>query len=121
MPPWRTLVWFKFTEMVLQCRPKSLWRTFLHPDPALRHAMHWYSRMGRRVWPREIADFLRDDRLHEARLWQLFGARFSPGGLSPDGGSVSASCPMINLALLILNDGHIRSRAAVASKPTRGK
>jgi hypothetical protein len=65
MPPWRTLAWFKFTEMVLQCRPKSLWRTFLQPDPALRHAMRWYSRMGRRVWPREIADFQRDDRLHD--------------------------------------------------------
>jgi anaerobic magnesium-protoporphyrin IX monomethyl ester cyclase len=63
MPAWRTLVWFKFTEMVLQCRPKALWRTFLHPDPGLRHAMRWYSRMGRRVWPSEIAGFLWEARL----------------------------------------------------------
>src|SRR5215470_15277424 len=54
MPPWRTLIWFKVTEMILQGRPKALWRTFLQPDPALRHAMCWYSRMGRRVWPHEI-------------------------------------------------------------------
>ena len=75
MAPWRTLVWFKFTEMVLQCRPKSLWRTFFHPDPALRHAMLWYSRMGRRVWPHEIADFLRDDRLrHGPTLAAFWGA-----------------------------------------------
>jgi len=39
MPPWRALVWFKFIEMVLQTRPKALYRTFLHPDRGLRHAM----------------------------------------------------------------------------------
>jgi anaerobic magnesium-protoporphyrin IX monomethyl ester cyclase len=60
MPPWRTLLWFKFTEMVLQTRPKALYRTFLHRDPGLRHAMRWYSQMGRRVWPHEILEFLRD-------------------------------------------------------------
>ncbi len=60
MPPWRTLVWFKFIEMVLQTRPKALYRTFLHPDRGLRHAMRWYSQMGRRVWPHEILEFLRD-------------------------------------------------------------
>jgi anaerobic magnesium-protoporphyrin IX monomethyl ester cyclase len=60
MPPWRTFLWFKFTEMVLQTRPKALYRTFLHPDPGLRHAMRWYSQMGRRVWPHEIFAFLRD-------------------------------------------------------------
>lgn len=60
IPPWRMLLWVKFIEMVLQCRPKALYRTFLHPDRGLRHAMRWYSRMGRRVWPYEIVSFLRD-------------------------------------------------------------
>jgi anaerobic magnesium-protoporphyrin IX monomethyl ester cyclase len=60
MPPWRVLLWFKFTEMALQCRPKALYRTFLQPDRGLRHAMRWYSQMGRRVWPYEIFHFLRD-------------------------------------------------------------
>ncbi|HVI29964.1 magnesium-protoporphyrin IX monomethyl ester anaerobic oxidative cyclase [Hansschlegelia sp.] len=60
MPPWRTLLWFKFTEVVLQARPKALFRTYLHPDRGLRHAMRWYSQMGRRVWPYEILSFLRD-------------------------------------------------------------
>ena len=32
----------------------------LHPDRGLRHAMRWYTQMGRRVWPHEISDFLRD-------------------------------------------------------------
>ncbi len=60
MPPWRVLLWFKFTEMVLQGRPRALYRTFLQPDRRLRQAMAWYSQMGRRVWPYEIFRFLRE-------------------------------------------------------------
>ena len=60
MPPWRVLLWVKFTEMVLQCRPKALVRTLFHRERRLRHAMRWYSQMGRRVWPYEIRNFLRD-------------------------------------------------------------
>ena len=56
MPPWRVLLWFKFTEMVVQCRPKALWRVLFHPDRGLRHAMRWYTQMGRRVWPHEILE-----------------------------------------------------------------
>ena len=63
MPPWRVLLWFKFTEMVLQTRPKALLRTLLHPDRGLRHAMRWYTQMGRRVWPHEILGFFRDRRV----------------------------------------------------------
>ena len=60
MAPWRVLVWFKFTEMVLQCRPRAIWRTYFQRDARLRHAMRWYAQMGRRVWPYEILNFLRD-------------------------------------------------------------
>jgi anaerobic magnesium-protoporphyrin IX monomethyl ester cyclase len=60
MPPWRALLWVKFTEAVLQGRPKALYRTYLHPDPRLRQAMQWYTQMGRRVWPYEIWRFLRE-------------------------------------------------------------
>jgi anaerobic magnesium-protoporphyrin IX monomethyl ester cyclase len=60
MPPWRVLLWFKFIEMVMQSRPRALYRIFLYPDRGLRHAMRWYTKMGRRVWPHEIIDFLRD-------------------------------------------------------------
>lgn len=63
MPPWRVLLWFKFTEMVLQTRPKALLRTLLHPDRGLRHAMRWYTQMGRRVWPHEVLGFFRDRRI----------------------------------------------------------
>jgi anaerobic magnesium-protoporphyrin IX monomethyl ester cyclase len=63
MPPWRVLLWFKFTEMVLQARPKAIYRVLFHPDRGLRQAMRWYTRMGRRVWPYEIRNFLLDRRL----------------------------------------------------------
>ncbi len=63
MPHWRVLLWVKFMELVLQSRPKALYRTLLKPDRAFRHSMRWYSRMGRRVWPHEIISyFLRERR-----------------------------------------------------------
>jgi anaerobic magnesium-protoporphyrin IX monomethyl ester cyclase len=44
----------------MQSRPRALYRVLLHPDRRLRHAMRWYTQMGRRVWPYEIFGFLRD-------------------------------------------------------------
>jgi anaerobic magnesium-protoporphyrin IX monomethyl ester cyclase len=72
MPPWRVLLWFKFTEMVLQCRPKAIWRILFHPDAGLRHAMRWYTQMGRRVWPHEILGFVRDRRLTNGPTVEAF-------------------------------------------------
>jgi anaerobic magnesium-protoporphyrin IX monomethyl ester cyclase len=72
MPAWRVLLWFKLTEAVLQGRPKALWRTYLHPDRGLRHAMRWYSRMGRRVWPYEIWNFLFRDRRRSGPTVEAF-------------------------------------------------
>jgi anaerobic magnesium-protoporphyrin IX monomethyl ester cyclase len=74
MAPWRVFLWFKFTEVVLQARPKALWRTYLHPDRGLRHAMRWYSQMGRRVWFHEIWGFLRDPLLkHGPAVREFWG------------------------------------------------
>lgn len=72
MPPWRILLWFKLTEAVLQLRPKALWRTYLNSDPGLRHAMRWYARMGRRVWPHEILGFLGDRLLRDGPSVRAF-------------------------------------------------
>lgn len=57
VPPWRTLVWVKAIEAVAQLRPRSLLRLLGHPDPEIRDAIRWYYRIGRRVWPHEIAGF----------------------------------------------------------------
>jgi anaerobic magnesium-protoporphyrin IX monomethyl ester cyclase len=58
LPAWRVFLWVKLIEASLQLRPRALWRTYLHPDPEIRHAMRWYTRMGRRVVPHEIWQFL---------------------------------------------------------------
>jgi anaerobic magnesium-protoporphyrin IX monomethyl ester cyclase len=62
LAPWQVLAWVKLTEVVLQARPRAIWRTFFQPDRELRDAMQWYTRMGRRVWPFELANFFFRDR-----------------------------------------------------------
>lgn len=62
MPPWRIFLWVKFIEIVLQARPKALWRSLLQPDRAARHGMNWFTRMGRRVLFHEWKHFWFHDR-----------------------------------------------------------
>lgn len=72
VPAWRVFLWVKLIEAVLQLRPKALWRAYCQPDPVLRHAQRWYTRMGRRVWLREFADewkFRSRPGLTVAELW----------------------------------------------------
>lgn len=64
MAPWRVLLWTKFIEAVMQLRPSALKRVLAHPDLPIRAAQRWYYRIGRRVWPYEIWNFIfRDHRL----------------------------------------------------------
>jgi anaerobic magnesium-protoporphyrin IX monomethyl ester cyclase len=62
MPPWRIFLWVKFIELVLQARPKAIWRSYLQPDLAARHGMNWFTRMGRRVLFHEWWNFWFSDR-----------------------------------------------------------
>ncbi|MCX6927884.1 MAG: magnesium-protoporphyrin IX monomethyl ester anaerobic oxidative cyclase [Verrucomicrobia bacterium] len=62
VPNWRVLLWVKVIEAVSQLRPKSLFRLLAHPDPGFRAAMRWYYRIGRRVWPYELRQWLFHDR-----------------------------------------------------------
>jgi anaerobic magnesium-protoporphyrin IX monomethyl ester cyclase len=62
VPAWRVLLWVKFIELVMQLRPRSLWRVLTHRDRAIRAAHRWYYRIGRRVWPHEVWGFLFRDR-----------------------------------------------------------
>ncbi|MCU0911831.1 MAG: magnesium-protoporphyrin IX monomethyl ester anaerobic oxidative cyclase, partial [Rhodobacteraceae bacterium] len=43
VPAWRVFLWVKLIEAAVQLRPRALWRLFLQPDPALRHAQRWYT------------------------------------------------------------------------------
>jgi len=62
MSPWRVILWVKIIEVLVQARPKAILRTFFNRDPAASHGMHWYSRMGRRVWIHEWWNFFFRDR-----------------------------------------------------------
>ena len=75
VPPWRVLVWVKFIEAVMQLRPRALRRVLTHPDRAIRAAQQWYYRIGRRVWPYEIWNFLFRDRhvRHGLALAEFWG------------------------------------------------
>ncbi len=73
MPAWRTFAWMKFIEVVVQMRPRALRRYLAHPDPGLRAAMRWYYRIGRRVWPYEVWQFMfRDGRTADGPTLEEF-------------------------------------------------
>ena len=57
LKPWMVTLCIKFIEVVMQARPKALFRTFFHNDTRLRDAMRWYTRIGRRVWFWELYQF----------------------------------------------------------------
>lgn len=63
VPPWRVFLWFKSIEVLMQARPKVIARTLFHRDADYRHAMRWYTRIGRRVWFHEVFEFLFRTRL----------------------------------------------------------
>jgi len=76
LPAWRVFMWVKAIEVLVQARPKALWRTYLQPDRRARQGMRWYARMGRRVWLHEVWAFLwRDRRVHDGpKLAEYWGA-----------------------------------------------
>jgi anaerobic magnesium-protoporphyrin IX monomethyl ester cyclase len=81
VPNWRVLFWVKLIEAVCQLRPRSLWRLFMHPDRRFRDGMRWYSNIGRRVWPYEIAQWLFCDRRtrHGPRLAEFLRGDWALG------------------------------------------
>ncbi len=68
VPPWRILLWVKSIEVIMQMRPKAILRVLLGKDRHIRHGMRWYTRMGKRVWFHEIAEFFLSKRLVNSKL-----------------------------------------------------
>lgn len=62
IPSWRLFLWVKLVEILIQARPKAVYRTFFQRDRASRYGMSWYTRMARRVFPHEILEFIFRDR-----------------------------------------------------------
>jgi anaerobic magnesium-protoporphyrin IX monomethyl ester cyclase len=50
LSPLAVIAFVKAMEVLMQLRPRALKRVLFHPDPAIRHAMRWYYRVGRSVW-----------------------------------------------------------------------
>ena len=65
VPPWRVFLWFKCIEVLMQARPKAIARVLFRGDADYRHAMRWYTRIGRRVWFHEVFEFLFRTRLQK--------------------------------------------------------
>ena len=57
LAPWQIFLWVKFIELILQGRPKSIWRSLFNADKAAKHGMNWFSRMGIRVLWHEWREF----------------------------------------------------------------
>lgn len=73
LKPWMLFAAVKAIEVCVQARPKALLRVLFHPDPEQRHSMRWYTKMGRRVWFKEVFEFLfRDGRLSEGPTLATF-------------------------------------------------
>jgi anaerobic magnesium-protoporphyrin IX monomethyl ester cyclase len=79
VPAWRVFVWFKAIEVLMQARPRVLYRMIFHPDAGFRHAMRWYTKMGRRVWVHELFEFLFRTRIEKdgPRLSVFMGSGFA--------------------------------------------
>lgn len=99
MPNWRVLAWMKAIEAVAQLRPRSLWRTFAHPDAGFRAAMQWYYKIGFKVWPYELRRwFTRESRTRRGPLLSEFNrlpAAAPSRPLDPGPTRELAPCPLV--------------------------
>lgn len=63
LKPWQVLLYVKLIEVIMQTRPKALWRWLFNRDNILRKAMFWYNNIGKRVWFYEIYQFFAEVKL----------------------------------------------------------
>jgi anaerobic magnesium-protoporphyrin IX monomethyl ester cyclase len=61
--PWKVMLYVKFIELILQTRPKAIFRWLFHKDKGLRKAMSWYNSIGKRVWLYEWIQFFFHDNI----------------------------------------------------------
>jgi radical SAM superfamily enzyme YgiQ (UPF0313 family) len=59
--PWQVMLYVKLIELILQTRPKALFRWLFHKEQRLRKAMGWYNTIGKSVWFYEWFQFFFDD------------------------------------------------------------
>lgn len=73
VPAWRVFMWVKCIEVIMQMRPKAIFRNLFSRDREVGYAMRWYTRIGRRVWFHEVFQFLfRDHRKKDGPSLESF-------------------------------------------------
>ena len=77
--PWQIFLMVKATELIVQLRPRALWRLLCYRDSARRRAYRWCFRNAGFVWLAEIFEFFfQSSRLKEKRsLANHAGAQLS--------------------------------------------
>ncbi|MCL2709381.1 MAG: magnesium-protoporphyrin IX monomethyl ester anaerobic oxidative cyclase [Planctomycetaceae bacterium] len=75
LPPWGVMLCSKLLEVMMQARPKALWRILFHKDASIRRAMRWYTRIGRNVYFWELYQFffvvkLTKDKMTLGEFWE---------------------------------------------------
>jgi anaerobic magnesium-protoporphyrin IX monomethyl ester cyclase len=66
--PWQIFLMVKATELIIQLRPRALWRLLFYQDGAQRRAYRWCFRNAGFVWLSEIFEFFfQSSRLKEKR------------------------------------------------------
>jgi len=73
IPAWRVFVWVKMIEVILQLRPRALWRVLTHRDRAIRKSLRWCYNVGRRAWLFEVREYLL---FHSRRVQGVTVAKF---------------------------------------------
>lgn len=57
LKPWQVILLVKMIELLMQARPKSIFRKFFKHDKIYRKSMGWYNKIGARVWFYELFSY----------------------------------------------------------------
>jgi anaerobic magnesium-protoporphyrin IX monomethyl ester cyclase len=76
--PWQILAMVKLTELIIQTRPRAMWRLAFDADGKRRRAYRWCVKNAAKVWLDEAQDFLFRSRMRKtASLREFWGAPFA--------------------------------------------
>ncbi|HEX8552196.1 MAG TPA: magnesium-protoporphyrin IX monomethyl ester anaerobic oxidative cyclase [Abditibacteriaceae bacterium] len=106
MAPWRVLLWVKTIELIMQLRPRSLWRLWTHHDLPIRDCIRWYYRVGRRVLFFELDNFFKRER----QLHQTDGPTLSQFWGTPQDEEENALRVPARNALISIDTGNLAVR-----------
>jgi anaerobic magnesium-protoporphyrin IX monomethyl ester cyclase len=57
LKPWQVILYVKLIEVIMQARPKAIFRRLFLKEKRQRKAMAWYNKIGKKVWFYELFEF----------------------------------------------------------------